>query len=543
MSQEISQHQSSGPIDYGFSIEVLDSVIGLLFKNDNRIRSGRAIKNINQLFKSYRDSETIETKTRLWIIRTASALLLQGVTLPEVLRLRVSESAGATDYAREILSETQKMADKLTTVDCRTVLNMIDDRLRNRIIVSMRDDLIDSIENASSGGIKSFGETSKALYHAANLIIQAKRNTTSFTDGRSFDLSDRDSLSQVYDEIITENVTSDRKFKTGIQALNEWLAPGLCGEKFYMIISAPNQGKTNLLTELVKDIKLFNEPLKPRKAGMVPTVLFIVMEDTEKDIMKRLFAIVTGKSIDDFGNKQAITREMAENGFLFDETHNINIVVRYYEYRSISTDDLYTIAKEMEDNNQELIALALDYIKRIEPSVPDPKNEKGEIHRICNELKSFANKLGIPVISGMQLNREAMNIIDTAKEKGQGDLAKRVGRSHISVAIEVQEVPDVCIIIDREDLVTLDESPYYPTWQTFKLIRHRYSSTHLISGRTYFAHPFDRNMGIRYICDANGERVSRESLITALPQDDKRKSVKTDPDVLDYIEGKYEKLT
>src|SRR5699024_4854698 len=106
-------------------------------------------------------------------------------------------------------------------------------------------------------------------------------------------------------------------------------------------------------------------------------------------------------------------------------------------------DDLYTIAKEMEDNGREIIALALDYIKRIEPSVPDPKNEKGEIHRICNELKTFANKLNIPVMSAMQLNREAMAIIDQASEKGIGDHAKKVGRSHIGVAIEVQEVPDV----------------------------------------------------------------------------------------------------
>lgn len=531
-------------MDYGFSVEVLDTIIGLLFKNDNRVRSGRAIKNINSLFKTYKDSDQLEIKSRIWIIRTTSNLLISGISLPEVLRMKVSESIGANDYIRDIVKHSPELSDKLTSIDCRNVLTMIDDRLRNRYIVQMREELVDAIDNASNGGIKSFSETSKVLYNVSNKIIQAKRNTTSFNDGRMFDLSDKSSVNQVCEDIITENVTSDRKFRTGIQALNEWLAPGLCGEKFYMFISAPNQGKTNILTEMVKDIKIFNEPLQPRKPGMVPTILFIVMEDTEKDIMKRLFAIVTGKSIDNFGNKQAIVREMAEHGFMFDEEHNINIVVRYHEYRSISTDDLYTIAKEMEDSNQELIALALDYIKRIEPSVPDPKNEKGEINRICNELKTFANKMSIPVFSGMQLNREAMNIIDTAKEKGQGDLAKKVGRAHISVAIEVQEIPDVCIIIDREDLISFEEDQqYWPTWQTFKLIRHRYSSTHLVSGKTYFAHPFDKDMGIKYICDVNMEnKVSRESLMTTIPQEDKKKSIKTDSETLDYISGRYEKL-
>lgn len=531
-------------MDYGFSVEVLDSIIALMYKNDNRIRSGRAIKNINALFKSYKSSDQIEIQSRLWIIRTTSDLLLKGITLPEVLRQRVSESQGANEYIRDIINHTEEMAGKLTTPDCRNVLAMVDDRLRNRLIVAMRDDLIDTIDNVASGGVKSFSETSKALYTVANNIIQTKRNTTSFQDARMFDISDKSSVGLVCEDIINENVTSDRKFRTGIRRLNEWLAPGLCGEKFYMFISAANQGKTNMLVELAKDIKVYNEPLKPRKAGMVPTVLFIVMEDTEKDIMNRLFSIVTGKSMDQFGNKQAVMRELTENGFIFDEDHNINIVVRYHEYRSISTDDLYTIAKEMEDNNQELIALILDYIKRIEPSVPDPKNEKGEIHRICNELKTFATKMGVPVVSAMQLNRDAMNIIDTAKEKGQGDLVKKVGRAQIGVAIEVQEVPDVNIIIDREDIVTLDDdSPYWPTWQTFRLIRHRYSSKHLVNGGTYFAHPFDKNMGIKYVCDVDMDHsVSRDSLITALPQEDKKKSVKTTEETLEYISGKYDVL-
>lgn len=534
----------SDKMDYGFSVEVLDTIIGLLFKNDNRVRSGRAIKNINALFRTYKDTDILEIKSRIWIIKTTTQLLMQGVLLPEVLRMRVSESAGATDYAREIIDRTQELSNKLTLPECRNVLAMIDDRLRNREIVQMREELLDSIENATGGDIKTFGETSRVMYRVANKIIQVKRDTTSYHEGRSFDLSDKESVNQVCDEIITENITSDRRFRTGIRALNDWLAPGLCGEKFYMIISAPNQGKTNLMTEMAKDIKMFNEPLKPRKDGLIPTVLYIAMEDNEKDIWRRLFALVTGKNIDDFGNKQAMLREMRDNGFLFDEEHNINIVVQYHEYRSISTDDLYSIAKEMEDKGQELICLILDYIKRIEPSVPDPKNEKGEIHRICNELKAFANKMDIPVVSAMQLNREAMNIIDTAKDKGQGDLAKKVGRSHVGVAIEVMEVPDVCFIIDREDLLSLeDNSPYWPTWQTFRLLRHRYSSTHLVSGKTFFAHPFDKHMGIKYICDVNmAEPVSRDSLVTTLPQVDKRNTVKTDKETLEYISGKYETL-
>jgi replicative DNA helicase len=530
-------------LDYGFSVEVLDTVIGLLFKNDNKVRSGRVVKNINALFKTYRDIDLIEIKSRVWIIKTASALIVQGVTLPEVLRLKCGETAGANDHIRDILKQTEELSARLTSADCKVIAATVDDRLRYRKIVNMRDSLVDAIDNAISGGVRSFNDQSKALYNSANKIIQAKRDITSFEDGRQYDISNTDSVNSICDEIITENTTSDRCFRTGIKMLNKWLAPGLLGEKFYMFITPPNQGKTNILTEIAKDIKMFNEPLKPRKPGMVPTVLHIVMEDTEKDIFKRMFSLVTGKNISDFGNKAAITRELRDNGFMFDEDHNINIVVKYHEYRSISTDDIYTIVKEMEDNGQEVIAILQDYVKRIEPSVPDPKNEKGEIHRICNEMKTISSKLGVPVCSAMQLNREAMSIIDTAKEKGQGDLAKKVGRTHVGVAIEVIEVPDVCVLMDREDLICPTESPYWPTWQTFKLLRHRYNADYLINGKNYFAHPFDKRMAIKYICDADDEEsVSRDSLVTALVQEDKKKTIKTDKDVLDYIAGKYEEL-
>lgn len=530
-------------LDYGFSVEVLNTIIGLLFKNDNKVRSGRVIKNINALFKTYRDIDQIEIKSRVWIIKTASALILSGITLPEILRLKTGESSGANDHIRDILKQTEELSEKLTQADCKIIAATVDDRLRYRKIANMREQLIESIDNAVTGGVRNFNDLSKSLYTVSNRIIQAKRDLTSFEDGRQFDMSDPESVNNVYDEIITENTTSDRRFKTGLKALNKWLAPGLLGEKFYMFITAPNQGKTNILTELAKDIKMFNEPIKPRKAGMIPTILFIVMEDTEKDIMKRLFALVTGKNMNEFGNKQAIRRELENNGFIFDDDHNINIVVKYHEYRSISTDDIYTMVREMEDNNQEVIAIFQDYVKRIEPSVPDPKNEKGEIHRICNEMKAIANHLGVPVVSAMQLNREAMSIIDTAKEKGQGDLSKKVGRTHVGVAIEVIEVPDVCILMDREDLVSVTESPYWPTWQTFKLLRHRYDSENLVQGKNWFAHPFDKRMGIKYVCDVDDEEsVSRDSLVTVMVQEDKKKSIKTDPAVMDYIAGKYEVL-
>ena len=81
--------------------------------------------------------------------------------------------------------------------------------------------------------------------------------------------------------------------------------------------------------------------------------------------------------------------------------------MKYFSYREISTDDIFTIIQDLRDENMEVCVLVFDYIKRIQPSVPVPDNVKLELNRIINELKALSVIADIPVVTAHQMNRTA----------------------------------------------------------------------------------------------------------------------------------------
>ena len=125
-----------------------------------------------------------------------------------------------------------------------------------------------------------------------------------------------------------------------------------------------------------------------------------------------------------------IKNELESNGF--------RSVILYYGYREISTADLYSIIREKNDDNNVVVALYLDYIKRIRSARTDAavmQSEKSELHAIMNELKTVASYFDIPVVSGHQLNRAAAQAIDDIRRNGgYSKASEALGRSHIGTA-------------------------------------------------------------------------------------------------------------
>ncbi|WP_253264347.1 DnaB helicase C-terminal domain-containing protein, partial [Brevibacillus sp. MCWH] len=178
--------------------------------------------------------------------------------------------------------------------------------------------------------------------------------------------------------------------------------------------------------------------------------------------------------------------------------------IKYYPNRSIDTSDLYTIIEEIEDDGKEVVALILDYIKRIRPTERG-KDEKEELKNITNELKNLATELDIPVITAHQLNRTAASVVDAAMEANKEDLGRFIGRSNVGSAWEVIENSDwVCVInVERKR----STGQYY---LTFKRVKIRYRDPNDLG---YFNHPFEIGNRIRLLDDIHLETsLSEESL-------------------------------
>ena len=133
----------------------------------------------------------------------------------------------------------------------------------------------------------------------------------------------------------------------------------------------------------------------------------------------------------------------------------VRSVILYYGYREKSTYDLQDIIRSYNDDKHVVVAVYLDYIKRIRPGRTDVvavSSEKGELNAIMNELKSTTILFSIPIVTGHQLNRQAQAALDTLAQTGNMDKSAEVlGRSQIGSAFEVVEVADWLGIINIEN--------------------------------------------------------------------------------------------
>jgi replicative DNA helicase len=144
----------------------------------------------------------------------------------------------------------------------------------------------------------------------------------------------------------------------------------------------------------------------------------------------------TTNDIRNYTAKQVIKMLKEEGSLTLRDETDIDILIKFYPNRSIDTSDLYTIIDDLNDDNKEVIALILDYIKRIRPA-ERAKDEKEELKNVTNELKNLATELDIPVISAHQLNRDGASKVDAAIESNKEDLARFVGRSNVGSAWEI----------------------------------------------------------------------------------------------------------
>ena len=232
---------------------------------------------------------------------------------------------------------------------------------------------------------------------------------------------------------------------------------------------------------------------------------------------------VTPTDIRNFTPSEVVEKLKTQGGMTLADDNDIDIIIKYYPNRSIDTGDLYTIIEELSDDNKEVIALVLDYIKRIRPA-EYAKDEKEELKNVTNELHSLAVDFDIPVITAHQLNRGGASAVDAAMQSNKEDLARFVGRSNVGSAWEVMENSDWVCIINVEKKKSTGQ--YY---LTFKRVKLRYREMDDLS---YFNHPFEMGAKIQLIDDINLDRqISEESLATDfegvdLNTNNKRKNAK-----------------
>ena len=494
-------------------IGMLDSILAFINKK-SVLRTRRALNNTYTLFNNLDDSiyETHEDlKARLWVIRKClEARLKKGYESENIIKQYCKDHEESTPLTDEIVDNMDSL--KLSYEETKWLVKCIDDRLQYGYTITLKEVYQEILNKIDDGDFKTYKQVSKDLYDIASSVINIRRNTSSLDSDMTFTLRD-----ECFENIITEAVEKlcdrNKVFLTGIRRLNTLLSPGYQSKRLYTYLAFPGGGKSQILLKTALDIKKYNHGIMPNDPNKTPAVLLITMENDIEETIERMFNMkVSSEDIRNYTPKQVIRKLREEGEMVLTDKDNIDIIIKYYPNRSIDTNDLYSIIKDLFDGGTEVIALILDYIKRIRPAEKGI-NEKEELKNISNELKNLAKKLDIPVITAQQLNRNAASVVDSAMQNKKEDLTRLIGRDAVAGAWEIQENSDVVIIINQE--VKADTGEVY---LTFKMLKRRYRSSESdekLKRLDYFNHPYQSGNTIRLIDDIDlPKSVSLYSLAT-----------------------------
>ena len=314
-------------------------------------------------------------------------------------------------------------------------------KLKNSFISTL--DMIDD----DDANIKADVDT---LYKLSTEIVNAYNVTNIANVSHTFDTNDTEAMKNVVAE--TKDVRSaDKVILTGIRGLNTLLSPGYLSGCLYVYAGLPGNYKSGILLKSHVDTLRFNEHLKNTTNGKTPISMYISMENTMAQTVRRLWSLLFPTADMSMFSVDEIT-EMINNTLT---EKGMRSVILYYGYREKSTADLANIIRSYNDENNEVVAVHLDYIKRIRPGRTDAAataNEKAELNAIMNELKLICSQFNIPIVTGHQLNREAARMVDdVVKQGGFNKTDQALGRANISVAWEVMEVADFLALINIEN--------------------------------------------------------------------------------------------
>lgn len=483
------------------SIEVLDMMIAFLYK-PSTLRTRKTLNNIYLLLTSIDESmykNDPELDNRYWIIlKTIEARISEKINSEDMYINYILDDNDCDEYKSDIL-KTVVSTKKISYEESKVLIKMVEDRLRYGYALTYKSIIGDYINSIDPDDMKSFKAIDEELYYIANSFIGIHRKTKTLDGNNKFSLDD-DTFIPVVTDSVNRLKDRNRIYTTGIRMLNAILSPGYLSKRLYMYLAFPGGGKSQILLKSALDIRKYNK-IETKDPDKRPVVLFITLENTIEETVERLFNMTcTNDDIRNYTPKQVVDMLKKEGNLGLNSKNNIDIVIQEYGNREIDTNDLHSIIQDLSDEGMEVVALVLDYVKRIRPA-EKANTEKEELKNITNELKDLAKAWDIPVITAQQLNRTSATIVDTALQSEKSDLAKLIGRDGVAGAWEIQENSDFVCILNQERKKDTGE-----LYMTFKMVKRRYKSVEeddKYKKREYFNHPYNPENEIQLIDDVD----------------------------------------
>lgn len=322
-----------------------------------------------------------------------------------------------------------------TRSECTRLCQLLSDYIKYEKILKVKDSFIKTLDIIDSDDVSNLHSNIENLNEMALAITSAYNSANITTVSHTFDSSDPDAGKIVVAEA-KDSRAPDKCILTGVRGLNSLLSPGYLSGCLYVYAALPGNYKSGILLKSHVDTLKYNEHIKNTTNGRTPISMYISMENTMAQTIRRLWGILFPTADMSMFTVDEIT-EMINNELT---STGMRSVILYYGYREKSTKDLESIIRSYNNDDNEVIAVYLDYIKRIRPGRTDAaatSSEKSELHAIMNELKLICAEFNIPIVTGHQLNREAARVVDEVVRSGGYNKTDSVlSRSQVGSALK-----------------------------------------------------------------------------------------------------------
>ena len=470
-------HNSDNKIKFKFPKSILNLFIGYSLYPDTSKVSKMDLSNLYKLLKmtderSYEFDVSMYARLEL-AKKILEARIEKGLYSFDAI---MSYCNIENDVENNKLINNINSFTNLTESEIKYITRAVTDRLQYAFILLYKEIILNEFLKIDTGEFTSYKEVVSQVKEQCAQLLNDIRKADAATMKKSFSLKEG-----IFEELVTSAVASitdpGTALVTGVQMLNDMLSPGYMPGRLYIWLGISGSFKSLMLLMSCYWIKKYNKI----ETTKTPTVLYITTENSIDESIIRLFNMSTTCGDIRQYLPEEVAGMMRESGGLTLDDGDTDIVMQYYNNFEISTGDIYNIVDDLEDNNREVIAVVVDYIKRIR-SISPTIDERIRLANVSNELKDLSVNLKIPVITAQQINRAGNMALDNASETGKEDLARFLGRGNIAQCWDIIENSDWCGILNIEV-----EKSSNIKYLTVKEIKKRYKS---MTNITYFNQPF-----------------------------------------------------
>lgn len=432
-------------IDVKFDITELDLMCSYIISENRSIRRGNII-NMRNLFLVMDMNNYANDQERLsridFIMKGIDARLNNNLTSTSMILSHIAGGFGG---------EKARGYKELNNNEVAWVNNTISEILKYSIIYNDVDKGLALLQRFKATDYINRGPIVSDIEAWINAMqVKFRKAKADNRDDITFSLSG-DTYIEAMLETYRQVSSPSNRLQFGTQALNALTGGGVESQRVYTLLGLPGEGKSSTLLDMAIQIKRYNKNYVCKDPTKKPAVLLLIMENSVKESVQRIFSMCVGKGITEFSEDEICEVLRTQGNLKISTDDPIDLIIKFKPNLSVDTSYLYTIVEDLEDEGYEIICVLQDYLKRIR-SVDGMfgGDLRLQLGAVVNEFKVFATIKNIPVITASQLNRTATNAVDEARIKNKADLVRLIGRGNVGESNLILENSDWIALIAPE---------------------------------------------------------------------------------------------